>query len=247
MEKHLHKLFYDLEKYHWWSLGIRKIQLHFVRKFTPVIRPDILDIGSGPGATLAELSKIGNAIGIDSSRYALYLARRRGLTNVRYGNVTKLQYASNKFDCVTLFDVIEHVKDEKKVLSEVYRILNPGGIAVITSPAYMWLYDDHDRMNHHFKRYTASEFNNISIKAGFTVKYLGYCNSFLFPGIILVKLINKLFKRHGLFNNQETKEPLNGILKIIFSSEVYFLNAVRFPFGLSILVVLEKPESEGKR
>jgi ubiquinone/menaquinone biosynthesis C-methylase UbiE len=245
MEKHLHKLFYELEDHHWWSIGIRRIQLHFVRKYLSVLNPTILDIGCGPGATLNELSKIGKTVGIDVSKYVLQLARSRGIKNVRYGNATKLSFANNSFNCVTAFDMLEHVKNDDTALQEIYRVLKTKGVVVLTSPAFMWLYDDHDRLNHHYRRYSRSELLKKAYRVGFKIRYISYCNSFLFPLIVGVKYYNRLVKRQGKFNNEDTPEPLNSILKFIFSSEIYFLDAVRFPFGLSILAVLEKVVREG--
>ena len=244
MEKHLHKLFADLENHRWWSVGIRQIQLFFVKKYLPVPFPEILDIGCGPGATLKELSKLGHTIGIDNSKYALQLAKQRGLKNIRYGDVLHLPFSENSFHIVTAFDVIEHVDDDIKGLTEIKRVMKKGGIVIFTSPAYMWLYDDHDRMNHHFRRYTTRKFIEKAKNLGLNVRFCTYCNTFLFPFIVLVKVFNRI-RGMSRFNNEDTPEPLNSILKLIFSSERYVLNMVPFPFGLSILAVLEKPLNEG--
>jgi SAM-dependent methyltransferase len=40
----------------------------------------------------------------------------------------------NSFDCCVSFQVIEHIKDDSLFVSEIYRVLRPGGMAVITTP-----------------------------------------------------------------------------------------------------------------
>lgn len=56
---------------------------------------------------------------------------RNGLRNE---DVTRLTFDSNQFDIVGSFDVLEHVPDYKKALSELFRILRPGGSLVMTAP-----------------------------------------------------------------------------------------------------------------
>ena len=58
------------------------------------------------------------------------------------------------FDVVTALDVLEHVDDEDAFLrDQVAARLAPGGIAVVSVPAYQALFGDHDRMLEHRRRY----------------------------------------------------------------------------------------------
>lgn len=240
MEKKLHRLFYEIEDIHWWSVGMRQIQLDFIQRYLRIKNPKILDIGCGTGATLKELSKIGETLGIDSSKEALSFCRRRGLKNIQLAQATHLPFKSESFDCVTAFDVIEHIKDDLKALKEIARVLKTGGIAIFTAPAFMFLWDDHDRMNRHHRRYTIKDFTQKLDSEKLKIKYISYFNFFLFPVVIMIKFINKLFRKIRVFNNQVTAEPLNSILLTFFSLEKRLLPFFRFPFGVSILCVAEK-------
>lgn len=240
MEKQLHRLFYEIEDTHWWSVGMRQIQLDFVRRYLIVKNPKILDIGCGTGATLKELSKIGRTLGIDSSKEALSFCRRRGLRNIRLGKATRLPFKDGSFDCMTAFDVIEHIKDHLKTLREIARVLKTGGIAVFTVPAFMFLWDDHDQMNRHYRRYTIKGFTRELDSEKLKIKYISYFNFFLFPMVLAIKFINRFLGRNRVFNNQMTVGPLNSILLIIFLLEKRLLPFFRFPFGVSILCVVEK-------
>jgi ubiquinone/menaquinone biosynthesis C-methylase UbiE len=54
------------------------------------------------------------------------------------GDATRLEFASASFDAVTMFDVIEHVPDDKKAMSEVLRVLKPGGYLLVSVPNENW-------------------------------------------------------------------------------------------------------------
>ena len=54
------------------------------------------------------------------------------------GDATRLEFASASFDAVTMFDVIEHVPDDKKAISEVLRVLKPGGYVLVSVPNENW-------------------------------------------------------------------------------------------------------------
>lgn len=46
----------------------------------------------------------------------------------------KLPFADSSFDCVISFQVIEHIKDDVEFVAEIYRVLRPGGKAIISTP-----------------------------------------------------------------------------------------------------------------
>ncbi len=54
------------------------------------------------------------------------------------GDATHLAFPSASFDAVTMFDVIEHVPDDKKAMSEVLRVLKPGGYVLVSVPNENW-------------------------------------------------------------------------------------------------------------
>ena len=101
----------------------------------------VLDIGTGPGFLAREaaghLGSTGEVLGIDISELTLALARRRcaDVSNVRFeiGDATDLPVADATFDAVICVQVYEFVPDVDQAISEVTRVLRPGGRAVIVS------------------------------------------------------------------------------------------------------------------
>ncbi len=98
-------------------------------------KENMLDVGSALGDSLIEAKALGwkNVYGVELSEYAANESRKRGL-NIKTGTLKKAAFPLNYFDVVTLQDVIEHVKDPRVELAEVYRILKPKGIIFIVTP-----------------------------------------------------------------------------------------------------------------
>ena len=74
-------------------------------------------------------------------------AKLRRLTNVDYTSVdlesplaihtedlTKLSFKDNTFDAILCYHVLEHIEDDKKAISELFRVLKPGGWAILQTP-----------------------------------------------------------------------------------------------------------------
>ncbi|MCB0668904.1 MAG: methyltransferase domain-containing protein [Saprospiraceae bacterium] len=98
----------------------------------------ILDMACGQGRHLMEWARRGQQelYGIDRSRYLIQRARTRarneGLNlNLKEGDVRKLPYPTDHFDCVTIlgnsFGYFESTDDDLKILREVFRVLKPNG------------------------------------------------------------------------------------------------------------------------
>jgi ubiquinone/menaquinone biosynthesis C-methylase UbiE len=92
----------------------------------------ILDIGCGYGFFLEGLDKHGSgSYGIDCSRIAIIEAKKRTEANLVLSDSVKLPFQDDKFDAVTLFDVIEHIQEYESVLKEIFRVLKSDGLIYI--------------------------------------------------------------------------------------------------------------------
>ncbi len=93
-----------------------------------------LEVGSGGGILTEEICRMGfTTTGIDPAEGSVITAtnhaKASGL-NIKYekGSGEHLPYADHSFDCVFCCDVLEHVQDLPKVVSEISRVLKPGGV-----------------------------------------------------------------------------------------------------------------------
>ena len=102
----------------------------------------ILDVGCGNGVYLLTMAKMGGQVsGQDISPEAIAdnekLLRKNGANaELKVGDAAKLLFGDNSFDGVFSADFFEHISYEQKVrvISEVYRVLKPGGVFVIKTP-----------------------------------------------------------------------------------------------------------------
>jgi 2-polyprenyl-3-methyl-5-hydroxy-6-metoxy-1,4-benzoquinol methylase len=103
-----------------------------------VVRPGIrvLEIGSGRGALLQELRSRGvNVTGIEPAAALAADARRlHGALPLARMSGTALGFADAAFDLVISFDVFEHIADSDTHLTEVRRVLRPGGAYALQTP-----------------------------------------------------------------------------------------------------------------
>src|SRR3546814_9753870 len=94
----------------------------------------ILDVGCGFGEALGYHRARGcDAHGIEADRNILRVAQRHGL-NVTAGLFEAACYAPQKFDIVTLDQVIEHASDPAALLRNGHQVLKPGGPAFVSTP-----------------------------------------------------------------------------------------------------------------
>lgn len=109
----------------------------------------ILDIGSGQGNFLIECAQKGySCVGLELNQRkiesALINAKKSGVEiNIVSGRAESLPFKNSSFDFANLSEVIEHVQDPPKVLSELYRVLKPEGRAYVSVHNRFGFYDTH--------------------------------------------------------------------------------------------------------
>lgn len=109
----------------------------------------VLDCGSGIGLSLYYLSKFyKNIIGIDVDQQNIRIAKKQfnklGCnTKIILYDGKKLPYRDNTFDLIISMEVWEHVKNPDIMLSEIRRVLKPGGILHITTANKLWPIEPH--------------------------------------------------------------------------------------------------------
>ncbi len=212
MDKDFEDKYICLEKNWWWFEGRRELILQMIKDIS---YNNVLEIGCGSG----ELSKhLKNYIGIDiSAKTSKYII----------GDAHILPIKDNSVDLILLLDLLEHTNDDL-VMDEVYRVLKPNGNVIITIPAFMFLWSQHDVDNHHLKRYRRGELPLNKFK---TLK-CSYWNSILFPIMALAK------KK----KSQLTTLPksINYILKTVLRIENYLISKnIRLPFGVTLVYKLK--------
>ena len=243
MKEHTYPIMFRVEQSHWWYTGRRRILASFVENICRRVtdrRPRILDVGCGTGANLLMLSEYGDAEGIDISNDALAFCRERGLDKVKLGAGEKLPYDDGMFDLVTAFDVVEHMDDDLAGLSEMRRVLRPGGRVLLFVPTFMFLWGLQDDVSNHRRRYRLPELTRVLEEAGFEIERSTYANITFFLPILMVR---KLMRLMGITTDTENSinvPALNGVLGRVLGAESFVLRYMNIPFGVSGLCVARK-------
>ena len=238
------------EETHWWFAARRSIVLHILRRELRGSGPlRLLDIGCGAGGMLAHLREFGAVWGVDPSPEAVTYAAAKGAAEVRHGTLPDgLPFgAADRFDVITLLDVLEHVDDDLGSLRTIGGLLAPGGLLLLTVPAFPFLWSGHDVVNEHKRRYTRSTLRERLLAAGLEITMLSYCNSTLFLPIAGVRALKRWSEpsepRPDL---GVVPRPLNALLRTVFAAERHVIGTAPLPFGVS-LIATARPTAGGGR
>jgi SAM-dependent methyltransferase len=210
----------------------------------------LLDCGCGTGANVDLLARFGRAYGFDLSATGLQIGRELGRTKLARATVTAAPFPANTFDVVTSFDVIYSLpdNDERAALAEMYRLVKPGGHAIINVAAMELLRGDHSVLSREIRRYSRDDLRARIEAAGFTVVRITYTNTALALPLMAVRTYQRW---RGLKPEGETQQeisvppaPLNALLTGIVWLESVWLRRFTAPFGSSLLCLARKPMEE---
>lgn len=235
------------EEHYWWYVGRRSILHYILRRHVKSKVPLAVDIGCGTGMNFAVLSNYAHQLsGADTSPVALAYCRQRGWHDIRRVSAVNgpLPYDESSAGLVTLFDTLEHAPDDRHLLSEVHRILKPGGLVIITVPAYQFLWSEHDEALRHHRRYRRAPLIRHLVHQGFTVRKASYCITIFFPLIVLYRalkgLLNLVHPTRPQTSHVHLPAGLNRAFSDVLKIEGWLLQYLNLPFGTSIVVVAEK-------
>ncbi len=188
-----------------------------------------------------------NINGIDISKNAVELCRKKGLTKVFVSDAVNTGLKNQQFDLIIASDILEHIRDDEKALIEWHRILKPHGRLLIFVPAFNFLWSKHDEVNHHFRRYSGSRLKQLLKKTHFEIERTSYWNFSLFLPTSLFRISQRIFSSNFKKNTNQLFEVntlINKFLEFILKFENRLLLAgINFPFGVSLFALAKKYEN----
>ena len=159
-----------------------------VRRFAGVCHGDLLDVGCGTRPYEPILGpRVRSYVGFDHPD----TQHDRSRVDV-WGDAAALPFEDGSFDTVVSFHVLEHTEDPGKVLSEMARVLRPGGIVLLAVP-FMWGLHELPR---DFFRLTPAGLVQLLERAGLERAYVEpICGSLGTQGLLasyfLLRLVNQ--------------------------------------------------------
>ena len=206
------------------------------RKVAPI---EVMDVGAGSALFSLELQKEFPGLfvlAVDPG----YSPEQVSLSNsrIRYSRT----YESNNADLILLTDVLEHIPDDSRFLSEYVEKAKKESTFVITVPAFMSLWSNHDVYLKHFRRYQKDELIQLMNESDLEVVQIKYLYSLLFP---LAYLRRKYFSSG---NNHSDLKQDKKIVQLILNFVLFFdrFFSKKLPFGVSLVAVGVKRDSHVK-
>ena len=236
------------EARHFWFKGFQFFVTPLLREATSgVAHAKLLDCGCGTGANVELLGRYGRAFGFDLSPTGLQIGRQLGRTHLVRATVAAVPFLSNAFDVVTSFDVLYSLEEpaERAAVHEMYRLIRPGGYALVNVAAMEVLRGDHSVLSREVRRYNRATLSRLLTGAGFRIVRLTYTNASLFLPMVAVRAIQRL---RGLAAEDDAQQDItvppaavNGLLTAALRVESWWLRAFDNPFGSSLLCLARKP------
>ena len=229
-----------VEESHWWYHGRRRIVMDLVARLPLPREAQILDAGCGSGRNLVELAGFGSATGLEPSARGAEVARARGVGEVVEAGIDTMPFDDASFDLITLLDVLEHIEDDRGALRGLRRVARPGGMLLITVPAYPRLWSSHDELNLHYRRYTRRALLDRAEEAGWRPLRTTHFNALLLPVAAAWRLGERLRSSEEPSSSELVRTPaaLNWLLEQPLRAEAALLRSGRrIPAGLSLVGV----------
>lgn len=246
MDQNLLSRYDKLGQYYWWLVAKYKTILKLTAKFTKIKKNkiNILDIGCASGGFLEKFGKFLeqnrnyklNLYGIDIVKNQ-ELSKKKKIKFYLIKKGEKYPFPKNSFNIITLIDVLEHIKNERFVLKEIYRILKRDGYIVLSVPAYQFLWGKHDQIYKHFRRYTKSRITHLLEKNSFKILKATYFQScFIFP----LWFYRKFFSKNNSDDFLIIPKILNNILTKVLLLEGWVSEYISLPFGSTIICIAKR-------
>jgi len=217
----------------------------------------ILDAGCGDGSLSISLAKYGfkvKSIDLSSGFVAMLKdkAERAHLSEHIYANhddIINLEFPDNSFDGIVCGEVLEHVSEDKKAVTEFNRVLKKGGICVITVPINPQLWDIWDVVAGHVRRYSKNELINLFQENGFLVEKLhfwGFPLMWLYHKTIFLFWV-KMMKRKNDYERDKstfTKIGKNSLVSLLIAHIFKIDNLFSWlPWGIGVVLRARKVKS----
>lgn len=203
----------------------------------------LLDIGAGAGHFINIAMKQGlKAIGIEYDNKLILLGKKiyGNKLPIKNMDIEDVEKITLKFENITMIDVLEHIKDDEKILIKIKSKLVENGRFIILVPANNYLYSQRDKNIGHYRRYSKNQLKLKLEKTGYKIIKIRYWNMLgFFPYLIVEKLLNKRISSNLRAKKEKgiTKKTIQYLINLWLK---YVEHNINLGFGLSLLCVVEK-------
>lgn len=244
MESGYGRHYRDLYRRHWWWRARERAVLSVIRHHVAADQKQhILDVGCGDGLIFDQLAPFGEVEGVEVESE---LVDPNG-PHYRRIHITPFDAhfkAARLFSLILMLDVLEHLDNPREALLHAHSLLAPRGALLVTVPAFLLLWTNHDVMNHHHVRYRRRTLRPLLREANFKIVEERYWYQWTCPVKLGVRLTERLLRQAPSVPSVPPawiNQPLYAMSRI----EQETLGAIGVPFGSTLMAYCEKREIEG--
>lgn len=239
------KCFY-LEDSSFWFTHRNNAILSAIKRFPP--GGMIMDLGGGNGFVTRRLLDEGfDALLLEPGHQGCLHAKvQRGIPLVVCSTLENAKIPTSSIDAIGMFDVFEHVADEKNMMNLVSNTLKPGGRIYLTVPAHQWLWSGSDDRAMHFRRYNHSRIREM-MGDHFKLIYFTYFFAALILPVFLLRALpyRVLPSKKNVLSSESEHGTGQGCLSRFLGSRLKgevkrISRGESMPIGTSCLVVAKK-------
>lgn len=234
MRKEYAARYRSLYERHWWWRAREAVLLREVAAWAPAGGwGRILDIGCGDALMFEQLERFGEVWGVEADA-TLVSNDNPYRPRIHIGPFDASYQPGFQFGLVTMLDVLEHVAAPVEALRRAAALLRPGGLILVTVPAFPLLWTAHDDVNEHIIRYTRGTFDRVAEYAGLRVLRSRYLFHWVFAAKLAARSMEAI---RGGAPGPVTVPPgwLNQVLLGMTQVEERLLGPLELPFGSSFL------------
>ncbi|WP_242109653.1 class I SAM-dependent methyltransferase [Luteimonas aquatica] len=233
-----------LEAGNFWFRARNLLIVTAARRYAPGMS-SFLEIGCGTGFVMGAMREAfpkADCVGSELLTAGLQHAAER-MPDVEFVQMDARAIPFERcFDAVGAFDVIEHIEDDRKVLSQAAQALKDGGALLVTVPQHQWLWSEQDEIAHHVRRYSRRELVERVEAAGLDVVKVTSFVTLLLPLMLLARKGKKAAAAaDDPYREFRIPSWMNSLLYAAMRLELALLNlGLSLPLGGSLLLVAKK-------
>jgi 2-polyprenyl-3-methyl-5-hydroxy-6-metoxy-1,4-benzoquinol methylase len=222
---------------HWWWRAREAVVLRELERFRPHHGWNrALDVGCGDGLLLETLERYASSVeGLEPDGTLVSEARAQRIHVQPFDATFR---PGRTYDLILFLDVLEHLNRVESAVAHARSLLDPGGVMLITVPAFRHLWTTHDDLNHHVTRYTRRRLVNL-LAGDFQVLEVRYFFRWVHPAKIAQRLVEWV-RRPEPAPPEVPPAPVNSALYTLSRVEERLLRRVPLPFGSSLLAVARR-------
>ncbi|EJL6471121.1 methyltransferase domain-containing protein, partial [Vibrio cholerae] len=220
---------YSIEDESFWFQHRNNCIISILNRFLKRNKSILFDIGGGNGYVSKAIQNEGYiTVLVEPSEQATKNAINRGIKYIACTTIDDIDTTDRYLPNVGLFDVIEHIKEDKDFLCKISEMMEDNGLLFITVPAYDQLWSHEDVIAGHYRRYNRKKIESLLIQSGYHIEYFSYFFEFLPIPIFLFRTVPSFLNKNNItYDDKKSRDQhsprflfLSRFLNFILDREV---------------------------